>query len=208
MPGDAYEEAYMSGEGEVLYREKMVGRLPWDAALLAPGAFGTAITGVGLIAAGAPIAAIAGVTALTALPFAAIWLLFRTLRVTVSTAMVHIQFGMWGPEIPVEAIVDVQAIEYDWTDYGGFGVKYRNGTWIYNMIGDERQAVQITWMQGEKQRTTVVSSKDPAALAGAITEAMRRKEPTAPQVRVEAAADLYEAELDAEPPKERAKRAK
>lgn len=198
MAEDPYERDYMSGRGATLYREKMVGRRAWDAALLSP-ALLTGATAATLAATGAaPVAGMVAMTAVTALPTAMLWLLFRTLRVTVTTEQVHIQFGLWGPEIPVEAIVDAQAVEYDWRRYGGFGIKYRDGTWIYNMIGDDKKAVQITWVEDGKERTTLVSSGDPATLAGAIREAMARKrrEFMGPGVRVDEGAEAEHAEAE------------
>lgn len=182
----------MGQDGDVIYREKVVGRLPWDLALLSPGALGLAVILPMMIADGAPIAAVATATALTAVPTGLMWLLFRTLRVAVSTENVHIQFGVWGPKIPIASITSATAVKYDWKAYGGFGIKYRNGEWIYNMAGDDRMAVRIEWTDGETNKVTLVSSRDPATLAEAINKARRRRHATStPKVRVAGDAEAH-----------------
>ncbi len=175
---DGYEAGFMEGEGEVLFRDKMVGRWPWHAALLSPAlaaAVGTAIPLLSTDSTPMGVGMALGAAALVGAACVPLWLLFSVLRVTVSTGKVHIQFGLWGPEIPVAAVVDCEAVAYDWKQYGGFGIKWgRDGSTIYNMIGDGARAVRIRWMKDGKEKITVVSSHDPIGLAEAVNEARRR----------------------------------
>lgn len=152
---DPYEKRYMAGEGTVLYRDKH--RAPWQlhaifaaamalnvsVALLAGGAAGGAIG----IAAGAPLLAL-------------VWILFAVLRVTVSEGHVNVQYGLFGPKIPIAAIEHAEVIQYNWKDFGGWGIRYsRHGEWMYNMPGDGGRAVRIVWHDARgKRRVTCVGS--------------------------------------------------
>ena len=163
---DGYEEKYMSADGGVLYRDKMVGKWPWHAALLSP----VLISGLIGVIQGAPLVGLLAAAAAAGV-MVPIWLLFSVLRVTVTTREVHVQFGLWGPKIPIAAILSCKAVDYNWKQYGGFGIRYRAGTWVYNMVGDQGKAVQVQWMDGDNKKTTIISSKDNATLAAAINHA-------------------------------------
>ena len=58
-----------------------------------------------------------------------------------SERAVKIQFGLFGPTIPMEAIVNAEAISYDWKKFGGWGIGYSRGEWMYNVPGDGGRAV-------------------------------------------------------------------
>src|SRR5262249_32457496 len=105
-----------------------------------------------------------------------IWLLFSVLRATVTTSHVHIQYGLLGPKIPLENIQSCEAVSYDWMQYGGFGVrKGLDGTWAYNMMGDQGRAVKLCWTNDRgKVVNTLVSASDPDAFVAAVAEAKGR----------------------------------
>ncbi|MCB9749538.1 MAG: hypothetical protein H6713_05970 [Myxococcales bacterium] len=163
---DLYEMTYMKGEGLVYHRAKEVA--PWPLHAL--------LGGVALIEV---IAAAATWTLapLLALPILAlVWAMFSVLRVTVSEGEVSIQYGVFGPKIPIDAIESAEATTYDWKKFGGWGIK-RNlkGEWIYNMPGDGGRAVRIRWTNAKgRRRVTLVGSKEPHELAAAIGKAQRR----------------------------------
>ncbi len=150
----------MPGEGTVLYRDKR--RAPWQLHAL--------------------FAAIAGLYALLAVvqpwalvalpPLLVLWLLFAVLRVTVSEGHVNVQYGLFGPRIPMTAITSAERITYDWKAYGGWGIR-RPGerVWAYNMPGDGGQAVRIVWHDARGQRTTIIGSRHAAELAQQIARA-------------------------------------
>jgi hypothetical protein len=161
-PPDLYERAYMPGEGAILHRDKR--RAPWQMHAL----FGTI----------AGLYALLGVLqpwALVALPpLLMLWLLFAVLRVSVSEGHVNVQFGLFGPRIPMAAIESAELMRYDWKAYGGWGIR-RPGerVWAYNMPGDGGQAVRIVWHDARGQRTTVIGSSHAAGIADAIARARK-----------------------------------
>jgi hypothetical protein len=210
---DGYEAKYMSGGGEVLYRDKMVGGRGWRALLLGLPVAATILGSTPALLVDpspATIAFAVGGTLFATVPF----LLFSTLRVTVSTEQVHVQFGLWGPKIPIASIVASEVVSYDWKEYGGFGIRRGgDGSWVYNMMGDQGRAVKVRWMKDGKEHTHLLSSNDPQALASAIREARARldrdlaaTEPAA-RARVEATED-DEAVVEADSEVEAARRAR
>lgn len=152
----------MPGEGVVLHRERR--RAPWQLHALFAGI-------AGLYA----LLGLAQPWALLALPpLLLLWLVFAVLRVTVTEGHVHVQYGLFGPRIPVAAITSSELIRYDWKGYGGWGIR-RPGerVWAYNMPGEGGQAVRIVWRDAEGPRTTVIGSPDAARLAERIARARR-----------------------------------
>jgi hypothetical protein len=183
---DAYEKNFMVGKGRVVARDKSL--TPW---------WWNAIIGlIGLVAL-TPIFAGVWWLSLFLLPFwFMMWILFLVLRITVTTEEVIVQMGLWGPRIPVAAITQAEALDYDWKRYGGWGIKRASdGEWAYNM-GDKRVA-RVRWREGNEERSLVLGSKDPEALVRAIDEARG--------ARVRVAAEPEEA-VPIEEEEERAKR--
>jgi hypothetical protein len=162
---DAYESEYMHGKGVVLYRDKS--RAPWPLHVIF-GALSLMTIGSAFAGAGAWVG-----TAAT-LPFLLVmWLLFSVLRVTVSEGQVNVQYGLFGPNIPISAIESAEAVEYDWKQFGGWGIRVnRKGEWIYNMPGDNGRAVRIAWRDRKgKAKVTYVGSLESATLAEQIGQA-------------------------------------
>jgi hypothetical protein len=165
---DAYEREYMKGEGLVLYRAKQ--RTPWPmTALMAAVGLGSLIP----VLVGAPGAWISAITTLPIL--FVVWALFAVLRVTVSQGNVNIQYGLFGPTIPIAAIEAVAPTQYKWTTVGGWGIRRGpGGSWVYNMPGDQGRAVRIEWRDAKgRRRVTLVGSKDHLELAKTIEKARR-----------------------------------
>ena len=164
---DAYERKYMAGEGTVLYRGKS--RSHWSlstvilgsaAVCVIPAIFG-AEGGLLIAAIGAPL-------------LLAIWMLFLVLRVTVSEGLVNVQFGVFGPKIPVEAIKSAEYRQYDWKKFGGWGIRRSlDGEWMYNMPGDGGNAVRIEWTDNGTDKVTWVGTKDAKNVAAAIATARK-----------------------------------
>jgi hypothetical protein len=84
-----------------------------------------------------------------------------------------VQYGLFGPRIPVRDIERCEAIDYDWKQYGGWGIRYgRDGSVAYNMMGDGGRAVKIVHRSAKgKSKTVLVASRDPERLAAAIQQA-------------------------------------
>lgn len=185
---DEYEARYMQGEGSLLRRERTVWGYHW--LLLTPIPFCLALAamilaGVGSRPAPLPMALLPlGVSALMAL----LWALFRVLRVHVTDREVHVQYGIFGPRIPVDAILSCQVVDYDWTRYGGWGIRWSHAHgWAYTLAGDSGRVVEVTWREGDASRKIVVSSLAPEALAASIQQA---REGARPQLRVPSSSGL------------------
>src|SRR5262245_19951447 len=101
---DAYAEEYMKGAGRVLLRDKVVSRgasallgstslwcFGWAVATFL-GALPKSSTGVGLF------------LTLMAAFFALLAATLTVVRTVVSAAEVHVQYGLWGPRVPVSRV--------------------------------------------------------------------------------------------------------
>jgi hypothetical protein len=165
---DAYERAYMKGEGLVLYRAKQ--RTPWQMSALI-GGLGVASLIPALLAAPG-----AWITAAITLPMLfLLWVLMGVLRVTVSQGSVDVQYGLFGPKIPIAAIEAVAPTEYKWTTVGGWGIRRGpGGSWVYNMPGDGGRAVRIEWRDAKgRRKVTLIGSRNHLELARTIEQARR-----------------------------------
>lgn len=162
--GDPYERQYMKGEGAVLHRDRMVAGKVFNLFLLA---VGSVSIGVPLLA-GAPWVT----TLLSASILAMVWLFFGVLRTTVSERSVNVQYGLIGPRIPVQAITALEVVDYDWTQYGGWGIRRGPEGWMYNMMGDGGRAVRIEWTDAKgRSKVTFVGTRGADRLGEAIERA-------------------------------------
>lgn len=150
-PPDLYERRYMAAEGVLLYRHKH--SAPWQlhaifvAAMVA--AFGSAFAVGGVVggavgvAVGAPLLALA-------------WILSAVLRISVSEEHVNIQYGLFGPKIPIAAIQQAEIVQYDWRSIGRWGLKRSlAGELVINMPGDGGRAVRMVWRDARGKRRVV-----------------------------------------------------
>lgn len=171
---DGYESTYMDGGGgEILLRDRTVWR--WGIPLLGVPAL-AALAGAGVLFAGLDPSASAAfglIPLVTAGILGSCALLLTVLRVVVSTREVHIQYGPFGPRIPIESIAEAKVIDYDWKRYGGWGVRIGlDGSRAYSIMSKAgRRAVEIRWMDGGSAQTTVVTSEQAEAIVAAIAEA-------------------------------------
>jgi hypothetical protein len=172
--GDDYERAYMSDEN-VRFRDKLV------APKLFHGMMG--ISSIGLF--GASVAAVfmggdpfaAGVLMTGAVASVGGWGLFSGLRITVTDEKIMVQYGLFGPTIPLDSIESIESVDYHWVKAGGFGIRLGlDGSIVYNMMGDRGKAVKIVWKNkyGIK-RKHVLSSTNPDAMVAAIEDARRAR---------------------------------
>lgn len=168
---DEYEKQYMS-EGGLLYESKSKAPLSFHLLVLMPSLFSALILGfVSTLPGISPWVLLAGLPAL--LITFPLWLLFAVLRVTVTQKHLHIQYGLFGPKIPLDKIEACDAVAYDWKRYGGFGIRRgRDGSWAYNMMGDQGRAARVKWRDEKgSEVTTLVSTPDPEGLAVAVRRA-------------------------------------
>jgi hypothetical protein len=161
----------MAGEGGVLFRDKirthwllfLIFLLPlvieWVVFLTVKGKHGEPLPLV--------------VPAILTVFMTMLAILFSVLRVTVSRDVVQVQYGLFGPKIAVDRIESCNAEHYDWKEFGGFGIRRsRDGTWAYNMMGDQGRAVRIAYRDDKGAlRKVLVASKNAEQLAAAINQA-------------------------------------
>lgn len=158
---DPYEAKYMSGPNGALYFAKITAPRFFHLLFLLP----LLTTVGGALLAHAPIL----VPLLSTIPLFLVWILFSALRISVTAKEVLVQYGLFGPRIPIEAIESCEACEYDWKQYGGWGIRFgRDGSVAYNMIGDKGRAVRITYKKGKKTKKLLLAARDPERLAAAI----------------------------------------
>ena len=164
-PPDPYERDYMRGEGMVLYRDKTAS--PWQLHTVF-GVIAAAIITLAVVLPGGWVSAALGLPII-----ATLWLLFSILRVTVSQGHVNVQLGLFGPKIPIAAIESVEALAYDWKDFGGWGIRLNaKGEWMYNLPGDGGRAVKMVWRDRKgRRKVTYVASREHEQLAASIESA-------------------------------------
>lgn len=165
---DDYQAKYMAGAG-ALYHDKIRAPRFYHLLFLLPI---VVVVGAAIAAAikGGPAPALTTLVPLVMLPIA--WALFAVLRISVTPKEVIVQYGVFGPKIPLEAIESCASVAYDWKKYGGWGIRVGiDGSVAYNMLGDRGRAVRITWKSGRFTRTVLLSSNDPDRLAAAINQA-------------------------------------
>lgn len=196
---DAYEKSFMGVGEDVVLRDKM--SYPWPFHLLML----LAIIGgaVGVLGSGAPIA-VALVPLLVGL---LAWSTITTLRTTVSTENVHVQYGVIGPTIPIDSIERCEAIDYNWWKYGGWGIRYSllDRSWAYNMLGDGGRGVWIEYRDGKRTKRILIASKAPELVADAINRARSGTlaQPYAEEVELDLGADVaVEQEIEEHQPAE------
>jgi hypothetical protein len=163
---DEYTRKYMQGS-TARYVDKV--KMPrWlSAALLGAGAIG-AVAGV---VSGGPLIAPIAVLATTV----GVWALFSTIRVVVTDDVVHVQFGLFGPRIPVDKIVSVEVVDYNPLKYGGWGLRFGlDGSRAFSLPGHGGKAVRVRYKGRLGTRTVDVTSEHPEAVRAAIEEARHR----------------------------------
>lgn len=162
---DEYEARYMEG-GASLARSKQ--RMPW---------WFFALMGFALVAhVGAMIASASLLGLLTVPLLLMVTLLLSHLRLSVTETHVHVQLGLFGPKIPLEAVESVQAIKYSALRFGGWGIRYGGGgAWTYSVPGGNGDAVEIVWTDARgAKRTHVITCEDGPAMARAIAAGAAR----------------------------------
>ncbi|MBI4705901.1 MAG: hypothetical protein HY744_32820 [Deltaproteobacteria bacterium] len=195
---DEYEERYMAG-GKALARSRM--RMPgWFHLLM--------LASVAIVAGAATtttLASAAQAPAFLLVPLVAlIWLVFSHVRVTVGAEHVHVQFGLFGPKVPMRDIVSAEVERYDWVKYGGWGIKrsLADGSWAYSVPGGDGSGLRLVYRDRRgKTRRLFVSADNATQLVAAIDRA-RAAASGATQARIadddEEARELREAEQEIE----------
>ncbi len=202
MADDAYAKKYMSGAGAVLLRDTKVGR-----STLALLGFVALWCGAGAVASFLHLLPKSGLgaslflTLLTAF-FTFLALTLTVVRTVVSEREVLVQYGLWGPRVPMGRVTSCRVVPYDWVRFAGWGIKRSaDGTWAY-VLDAKSEVVELQWTdEAGEARAVQFSASDPHAVASAVEQARAARLRVATEVSdgeglAEAAA--AEAEQDAE----------
>ena len=213
---DPYAANYMKGAGRVILRDKVVSRslaglLGFFVLWCGGGAIATFLgllpkssVGVGFF------------LLLMASFFAFLTMTLTVARTMVSEGEVRLQYGLWGPRIPVGSIRRCRVVAYDWKRFGGWGIKRSgDGTWAYVLSGTG-DVVELTWMAEDGEEKTVqFSASDPRAFVAAVDEArgattgvrIAADVPAEATESAEESADEVSQSSEPEKPRRRARRA-
>jgi hypothetical protein len=97
-------------------------------------------------------------------------IVFGVLRTLVTERAVHVKYGLWGPTIPLDAIRSCKVVEYDWTEFGGWGIRLgKNGTWAY--VPASGPVIELVYDDGKKEKRVLVGAQNAEATALAIDRA-------------------------------------
>ncbi len=167
----------MLDDAKVLYRDKRVSR-GMAALVMVPGLLPLLL---------APIIALTNDTASKPLPSAALpfmvaalvalgisffvlGIMFSVLRTLVTEREVHVKYGLWGPRIQHENIRSCEVVDYHWTEFGGFGLRYRNGVWAYVPAGVTK-VIDLRYVENGKEKRILVGVNDAEETARQIRRA-------------------------------------
>lgn len=204
---DDYAASYMSGTGRVLLRDKVVGRV----SLLLLG-FAALWCGGGAVASFADLLPKASFGAGVFLVFMTAFFGFLAatltiVRTVVSEGEVLVQYGLWGPRVPIGRVLGARVVPYDWKRFGGWGIK-RDGEGTRAYVMSARGDVVELRYADEKgdERKAQFSASDPAGVVAAIEQARAgRSRARVAEAGTRASDELAgekagEAELEAEEP--------
>jgi hypothetical protein len=124
--------------------------------------------------------------------FMVLAVLFGVVRTVVTERDVRVKYGLWGPTIPLEHVRSSKVIAYDWTEFGGWGIRLgKDGTWAYVPAGGE--VLELRYVVGSKEKRVLVGVADPHETARQIEKARAgatagdlaaAEQPSQPRVRV------------------------
>jgi hypothetical protein len=203
---DELEAREMHDGSPVVARDKNVSRL-MTALIGVPGLLTMVLgvfVGLGNATASKPVPAdvlplvVTGVVSL-GLALCVMAVAFSVLRTVVTERAVHVRYGLWGPTIPLESIRSCKVVDYDWTQFGGWGIRRgRGGTWAY-VPASSGPVMEITYVDGGTEKRVLVGAGDAAGTARQIEEARKK---TAEHARVaaphDAAAPIVDEEFEAD----------
>ena len=204
---DQYEADYMTSGDRIVHRDKRVSR--GMAAILAiwgPFCWGLALLiGLGNATASKPVPAASlpyVVAGIVALGFAFIFMgvAFSVLRSVVSKDELHVKYGLWGPTIPLRNIHSCTVTDYDWTKFGGWGIRrsMSDNSWAY--VPGPGQVVEVQYEEDGEKRTIQIGADNALKLAKEINAAREAQTNTRFAIEVDDAAEqkVAEAEVEAE----------
>lgn len=180
MAGDAFEESEMHDGSPVVRRDKLVSRrmaalffgsgvLPMVVAVflaLTNGASDKPLSSSSL-----PV--VCALLALYGVAMVIGGIVFGVLRTVVTKKAVHVRYGLWGPTIPLDAVESARVVVYDWTEFGGWGMRIgKGGARAY--VPKNGPCVELVYREGDKKKRVLVGAEDASATVAAIEEARGR----------------------------------
>ncbi len=136
---DKFESQFMADEAKLRHRDKRVSRgMAIILGIWAPFCWVlAAVVGYGNATASNPVPAgwlapvIAAIVAF-GLMFALLAVTFAVLRTVVTDSHVNVKYGLWGPTIALSSITSCKVVDYEWTQFGGWGIRRGlGGKWAY-----------------------------------------------------------------------------
>ncbi len=107
---------------------------------------------------------------LLAVLFFVLAIVFGVLRIVVTERAIHVKYGLWGPTIPLESVISCKVVDYDWTQYGGWGLRRgADGSWAY--VPSNGPVLEVVYRDGSAEKKVLLGAQDPQALARSIMEA-------------------------------------
>jgi hypothetical protein len=171
---DDFESDFMVGDASVRHADKRVSRAmaaivgvwaPFCWALAIIIGFANASSDNPVPASALPL--VLGAIAALGLMFAALAVTFAVLRTVVTSTEVNVKYGLWGPTIPLEQIRSCKVVDYEWTKFGGWGIRRGvGGKWAY--VPGPGEVVEIEYGDGD---IVQIGAKDPRKLALEIDRA-------------------------------------
>ncbi len=197
---DDYESRYMTGNAVVGHRDKRVSR-GIAGILMLPALLTLAFTlfiGFTNATAARPVPAqalpfvLAGLVAFSGM-FALLSLTFSVLRSVVTDREVIVKYGLWGPRIPLDSITSCKVVPYQWTQFGGWGIRRGlGGVWAY--VPGPGDVVEIAYTEDGKEKRIQVGAQNAPMLAAEIQRARK----AGPNLRIDTADDDADAIAEAE----------
>jgi len=174
---DELEARHMEGGAAVVHRDKKVSR--GLAALVAVPGFLTIVLAAYLAFANAtaskPVPAdalpfVVGAIATLGVALVVMGVMFGVVRTVVTQHEVNVKFGLWGPRISLASIRSVKVVDYDWTKFGGWGIRRAmDGTWAY--VPGGKRVLEIRFVEDAKERCVLVGCENPDETARQIERA-------------------------------------
>lgn len=196
---DTFESKHMTAEANVRHRDKRVSRgmaailgvwAPFCWALAAFIAYANATSSKPVPAAVLPFV-VAAIAAL-GLMFLVLALSLAVLRSVVTDSHLNVKYGLWGPEIPLAAITACRVVDYDWTKFGGWGIRRGlGGARAY--VPGPGEVVEIEYDDDGTKATVQIGAEDPRKLSLEINRARQG----ASKLRIDAGDAAAEEEMAA-----------
>lgn len=167
----------MAGDAPVRHRDKRVSRgmagilaapalFSWALAVFV--AFANASSDKPVPAGALPF--VVGAIALFGVMFALLSLTMAVLRTVVTDKKLTVKYGLWGPEIDLSAIRSCKVVDYDWTKFGGWGIRIGAGG-VRAYVPGPGEVVEVAYDEGGTTKRVQIGAQDARKLSLEINRA-------------------------------------